>query len=58
MSFTHSFEHRVRFTRLLYRQFLHRTPADAEIIPIASSSLDLLGIEALILASNEFMNAG
>ena len=58
MSFTHSFEHRVRFTRLLYRQFLHRTPADAEIIPIASSSLDLLGIEALILASNEFVNAG
>jgi hypothetical protein len=57
-SFTHAFEHRLNFARTLYQQFLHRTPSNAEISPLASSGTDLLGMEVFVLTSDEFSNRG
>jgi hypothetical protein len=40
------------------RAFLHRTPADTELAPLANSSLSLLDLEGAVLSSAEFFANG
>jgi hypothetical protein len=57
-AFTHSSENRLNTLRSDFQTFLHRTPADAELMPLVNTSMDLLALEGLLLSSPEFFANG
>jgi hypothetical protein len=57
-AFTHSPENRLNALRSDFQTFLHRTPADAELMPLVNTSLDLLSLEGAVLSSSEFFTNG
>jgi hypothetical protein len=57
-AFVASPENRLNSLRLDFQTFLHRTPANAEILPLANSSRDLLALERMVLSSPEFFANG
>jgi hypothetical protein len=57
-AFTHSSENRLNTLRSDFQTFLHRTPADAELMPLVNTSLDLLSLEGVVLSSSEFFTNG
>jgi hypothetical protein len=57
-AFTHSPENRLNTLRFDFQTFLHRTPADAELMPLVNTSMDLLSLEGLVLSSPEFFANG
>jgi hypothetical protein len=57
-AFTHSPENRLNTLRSDFQTFLHRTPADAELMPLVNTSMDLLSLEGLVLSSPEFFANG
>jgi hypothetical protein len=57
-AFTHSPENRLNTLRSDFQTFLHRTPADAELMPLVNTSLDLLSLEGAVLSSQEFFTNG
>jgi hypothetical protein len=56
--FTHSPENRLDTLRSDFQTFLHRTPSNTELMPLANSSQDLLSLEGLVLSSPEFFANG
>jgi hypothetical protein len=56
--FISSTENRVNTLRSDFQTFLHRTPANTELAPLASLSLDLLTLQGLVLSSPEFFANG
>jgi hypothetical protein len=57
-AFTHSAENRLNTLRSYFQTFLHRTPADSELIPLINTPQDLLSLEGMVLASPEFFANG
>jgi hypothetical protein len=56
--FVSSPENRLNTLRSDFQMFLHRTPTDTELMPLAASSLDLLSLETVVLSSPEFFANG
>src|SRR5262249_13028385 len=57
-AFTHSTENRLNTLRSYFQTFLHRTPPDAELLPLANAPIDVLTLEGVLLASPEFFAKG
>jgi hypothetical protein len=56
--FVHSTENRLNTARSDFQMFLHRTPTNTELAPLANGSLDLLSLEGVVLSSAEFFGNG
>ena len=56
--FVTSTENRLNTVRSDFQMFLHRTPTDTELAPLANSSLDLLSLEGIVLSGPEFFANG
>jgi len=56
--FVSSPENRLNTLRSDFQMFLHRTPTDTKLMPLAASSLDLLSLETVVLSSPEFFANG
>jgi hypothetical protein len=57
-AFVRSPENRLNSLRTDFQTFLHRTPSNDELAPLVNSSLDLLGLQGLVLSSPEFFANG
>jgi hypothetical protein len=57
-AFVRSPENRLISLRTDFQTFLHGTPSNNELAPLVSSSLDLLGLQGLVLSSPEFFANG
>jgi hypothetical protein len=51
-------EHRLDILRGDFQTFLHRTPPDSEITPLADTTMDRVSLGAVILSSPEFFMNG
>jgi hypothetical protein len=57
-AFVRSTENRINTLRSDFQTFLHRTPSNTDLLPLANTSLDLLALESVVLSSPEFFANG
>jgi hypothetical protein len=56
--FVGSTEHRINTLRSYFQTFLHRTPTNTELLPVANTARTLLDFQGLVLSSPEFFANG
>ena len=57
-AFVRSTENRINTLRSDFQTFLHRTPTNSELLPLANTARTLLDFQGLVLSSPEFFANG